>query len=96
MTDDAQIAVNTYSYDAFGSSIAQTGTTANKYLYTGEQFDPSLRLYNLRSRYYDPTISRFVTMDIYPGANYDPASLHKYLYCHNDPINKLDPRALAT
>jgi hypothetical protein len=30
---------NTYQYDAFGAQIANTGTTPNPYLYSGERFD---------------------------------------------------------
>src|SRR5712692_9975240 len=30
---------DTYQYDAFGMPIASSGTTANNYLYSGEQFD---------------------------------------------------------
>jgi hypothetical protein len=30
-------------------------------------------------------------MDSYQGSNYDPASLHKYLYVGADPANKVDP-----
>ncbi|MFO7820301.1 MAG: RHS repeat-associated core domain-containing protein, partial [Halanaerobacter sp.] len=47
--------------------------------------------YYLRARYMNPSIGRFVTMDTWEGNNYDPRSLHKYLYCGNDPINRTDP-----
>jgi len=30
-------------------------------------------------------------MDDYAGSSQDPQSLHKYLYCHANPINNLDP-----
>jgi hypothetical protein len=30
-------------------------------------------------------------MDDYPGNYSDPQSLHKYLYCHANPINSIDP-----
>ena len=36
-----------YTYDAFGVTLASTGTTANNYLYTGEQFDPNVGFYHL-------------------------------------------------
>lgn len=30
-------------------------------------------------------------MDTYEGSPFEPASLHKYLYCHGDPVNYADP-----
>ncbi len=44
---------DTYDYDAFGTLIASTGTTANNYLFAGEQFDPALGIYYNRARFYD-------------------------------------------
>ena len=61
------------------------------YLYTGEQIDPDLGMYYLRARYYQPAIGRFWTMDSYEGETEEPASLHKYLYCHANPLNGTDP-----
>ena len=44
-----------------------------------------------QARYLDPNTGRFQTMDSYEGNNSDPLSLHKYLYCHADPVNGWDP-----
>lgn len=46
------------------------------------------------ARYIDPSTGRFVTMDSYEGNSQDPQSLHKYLYCHADPVNNSDPLGL--
>jgi hypothetical protein len=35
-------------------------------------------------------------MDSYEGNNQDPLSLHKYLYCDGNPINRLDPRGFSS
>ena len=45
----------------------------------------------LRPRYYDPTIGRFTKLDAFAGVQHDPLTLHKYVYCHNDPVNQIDP-----
>jgi RHS repeat-associated protein len=60
-------------------------------LYSGEQFDSSLGLYNQRTRFYDPGTGRFTTMDTYEGSPQDPQSLHKYTYCTDNPVNYQDP-----
>jgi len=82
---------DTYLYDAFGSLLTSTGSTANDYRYTGEQYDSTLGLYYLRARYVNPGIARFSTRDSYFGNPEYPLSLHKYLYCHDNPINMTDP-----
>src|SRR5882724_4490168 len=80
-----------YDYDAFGNIISQTGSTPNVYLYSGEQNDPSLGFYYLRSRYYKADGGRFTTSDLIPGFLTDPQMLHRYVYASNNPVNRTDP-----
>ncbi len=82
---------NTYTYDAFGILIGQTGSTPNNYLYSAEQFDFDLGEYYLRARSYNPNTGRFWTMDSFEGNREDPLSLHKYLYCQGEPVDNVDP-----
>ena len=83
---------DTYTYDAYGNLIGQTGSqTPNNYLYAGQQYDPDLGLYYNRARYLNPNTGRFWTMDTYAGDNGDPLSLHKYLYGGDNPVNRIDP-----
>ncbi len=91
LMNTAGAATDTYQYDAFGLPITSSGTTANNYLYSGEQFDTSASLYYLRARYYRMPTGRFLTMDPYQGTILDPASLHKYVYTRNNPANRIDP-----
>ncbi|MCP4107562.1 MAG: PKD domain-containing protein, partial [Desulfobacteraceae bacterium] len=91
LADDTGAAINTYVYDAFGITLDKSVTVANNYLYTGEQYDPNLGLYYLRARYYDQSVGRFITTDPYKGNIYEPSTLHRYLYCRNNPINAIDP-----
>ncbi len=91
LTDALANVTDGYTYDAFGILLNMFGATDNEYLYTGEQFDPNIGFYYLRARYYNPYVGRFITVDPWNGSIYDPVSLHKYLYCGNDPINFIDP-----
>lgn len=68
-----------------------TGTTPNNFLYSGAQYDGALSLYYLRARYYNPATGRFLTTDTYLGAILDPATLHRYVYARNNPVNRIDP-----
>jgi RHS repeat-associated protein len=91
LTDLTGAVTDTFDYDAFGNLIAQTGTTPNLYLFTGEQWDADLGLYYLRARYRNPDTGRFWTADSFAGFNQDPQSLHRYAYCANNPVNRVDP-----
>jgi len=94
LTNMAGMVTDTYQFDAFGNQIAGTGTTANNFLYSGKQFDNSTGLYYLRARYYRMPTGRFLTIDPYQGTILDPASLHKYVYTGNNPVNLIDPTGL--
>ncbi len=90
LSDDSQQVTDTYTYDAFGLLLNRSGATENKYMYTGEQYDPNVGFYYLRARYMNPETGRFLTMDTWPGSMFEPLSLHKYLYCGNDPVDYVD------
>jgi RHS repeat-associated protein len=83
---------NTYQFDVFGMPVANSGTVANAYLYSGERFDSNLNLYQLRARYYNQATGRFETMDPELGKIFSPGSLQKYLYAQSNPVNRVDPR----
>jgi len=89
-----------FAYEAYGlvnqaisSCSAEQAVTQGitRLLYCGEQYEPLLRMYNLRARFYDPGTGRFNARDTFLGNNFDPQSLHKYAYCHCDPVNGTDP-----
>jgi RHS repeat-associated protein len=91
LTDTAGAVTDTYTYDAFGILLAQTGNTTNWFRYAGEYYDPDLGLIHLRQREMNPNTGRFWTADSFEGYQTDPLSLHKYLYAHADPVNNIDP-----
>jgi RHS repeat-associated protein len=91
LTSTGGTITDTYAYDAFGDAITSTGTTANFYRFSGEQYDPNLGFVYLRARYMNPNSGRFMSRDSYAGSVFDPTSLHKYTYAGNNPINNSDP-----
>jgi RHS repeat-associated protein len=80
-----------YDYDAFGEITSESGTTKSTLRYAGYQYDEETQNYYLRSRYYDPSIARFLTEDTYLGERQDPLSLNLYTYSRNNPILYVDP-----
>src|SRR5215212_640899 len=90
-TDETGTVTDTYTYDAFGTLITGTGSTNNRYLYSGEQWDPNLGLYYLRARLMNPLTGRFWSVDSYEGTGSEPQALHKYVFSGADPTNRVDP-----
>jgi len=78
-------------YDAYGNYIDWSDPPQSNLRYTGQQWDESAQMYYLRARYYNPLNGRFNRVDPYSGNYSDPQSLHKYLYAHGDPVNRIDP-----
>jgi RHS repeat-associated protein len=96
LTDETAFITDRYTYDAFGTLLDAWSANPlipadNVYLYAGEQFDPDLGLYYNRARYLNTDTGRFWSADNYEGINTEPLSLHRYLYCHNNPLNGTDP-----
>ncbi len=52
-------------------------------------------MYYLNARYYNSNTGRFLTEDTYRGRQQDPLSLHRYTYCHNNPLKYWDPTGHA-
>jgi len=92
---------DSYSYDGYGvflqpdydltQSAVRTPTKQTNLLYAGEHFDEDSQQYYNRARWYNPLSGLFNQLDPYAGNTSDPQSLHKYLYCHANPVNGIDP-----
>lgn len=91
LSDAAGTITDTYTYEAFGTPLQTTGTTDQRYRFTGEAYESELELYYMRARYYQPSTGRFVTMDPWLGNRARPLSLHKYLYASANPVTFRDP-----
>ncbi len=94
LTNGAGAITDTYGYDGYGNLVAATGSTANPYLFAGQQFEPALGLYHLRARHYDPGNGRFLGRDPLVGPPEDPRTRHPYLYALADPTHRTDPTGL--
>jgi RHS repeat-associated protein len=91
LTNASGTVTDTYTYDAFGRLLAQTGTTPNRYLFAGQAEDAASGTYYSLARYYDQQTGRFSSTDPLAGNLYDPASLNRYVYTENDPVDRTDP-----
>ncbi|MGB8112284.1 MAG: RHS repeat-associated core domain-containing protein, partial [Candidatus Sulfotelmatobacter sp.] len=82
---------NTYTYDSFGNLTASTGSVTNPFQYTGRDYDPETGLRYYRTRYFDPTVGRFISEDM---AHFEGGS-NFYRYVRNSPTRFVDPFGLA-
>jgi len=82
-----------YRYDAWGNIINWDDISSNPiarinpYRYRGYRYDEELNLYYLQSRYYDPSIGRFLNIDDTSYLSDDTSSsLNLYAYAVNNPV----------
>jgi len=99
IVDNEPAVVLSYTYSPFGQMLEQGKKTGfeysfNSFLFTGQWFDSEFSQYYLVARMYDPVLMRFTARDPVKSRFSRPLSLHKYLYCENDPLNRIDPRGL--
>ena len=90
----------TYTYDAWGRLIGKDGTSSdyasiyeyNPLTYRGYIYDSETGFYYLQSRYYDPTIGRFLNADdtAFLGASGTLLSWNLFGYCSNNSVNDCD------
>ncbi len=76
-------------YVPYGQTWSPTGS--QPFMYTGGLYDGVTGLYLFGARFYEPTIGRFMTEDLYLGHSSDPSSLNRYVYAEDDPTRYGDP-----
>lgn len=85
------------TYNPFGGTLESSGILQMRkfpFCFAGQYYDTQISQYYLRARQYDPYIGRFTSRDPVFGKFQEPMTLHAYLYCINDPVNRWDPRGL--
>lgn len=98
--------VASYEYDPWGKVTSVKGSSGailsleaypnhiahvNPIRYRGYYYDNETGFYYLQSRYYDPTISRFINADEYASTGQDFLGCNMFTYCNNNPVNYTDP-----
>ena len=93
LTDETGNTVASYDYSDYGETTQISGSADiyNPFLYTGQEWDSELGMYNLRARHYSPEFGRFIARDPigYAGGS------NQYSYCAGDPLNYMDPTGTA-
>ena len=79
--------VAAYDYLPSGAVARSSGRLADffTFLYTGQELEPELGLYDYRARFYDPALGRFLAPDP------DAELFGTYTYAEDDPVLYTDP-----
>ena len=92
-----------YTYDSWGNVISVVNASGNEITdqnnianmnpirYRGYYYDSETGYYYLKSRYYNPQVSRFISSDAYFSTGEGINSCNMFAYCGNNPINLADP-----
>ena len=88
--------VVSYTYDAWGNVLSTTGTLAsslglyNPLRYRGYYYDRETGWYFLKTRYYDPSVGRFINADCYTDTGTGFLGYNMFAYCENNPVMAYD------
>ena len=92
-----------YRYDGWGNHVVLSPDGSknesdtfigniNPFRYRGYYYDVETGLYYLKTRYYDPEVGRFITIDDISYLAPDTINgLNLYAYCGNNPVMNVDP-----
>src|SRR5579884_3726510 len=109
LTDTSGNVLERYRYDVFGAPtiyapnwISRSATLYdNRFLFTGREYAATYRstyttaafnFYEYRARAYNAKLGRFMSED---PKLFDAGDYNLFRYCHNDPIDNVDPMGLA-
>ena len=95
--DEEGTCLVTYTYDAWGNVTvsysnggASTAARYNPFRYRGYYYDTETGFYYLQSRYYDPTVRRFINADSYASTGKGFIGSNMFAYCRNNPVCRID------
>ncbi len=89
----SQTMVAKYLYDAFGNTLAQSGSLAdaNAYRFSSKEWNGNSGLYYYLYRFYDPNLQRWLNRDPIE----ELGGLNLYTFASDNPISRVDYFGLA-
>ena len=98
ITNNVGTVVAKYVYDAWGKCTVTADTSGagianiNPFRYRSYYYDVEIGLYYLQSRYYDPTVGRFINADDATTVSCEKNILSNNVFCYvyNSPSNETD------
>lgn len=74
------------TYESDGSTIGNELLELNPFMYKGYFYDREIKMYYLKSRYYDPDLGRFINADAEVGSVGETMGMNLFAYCKCNPI----------
>ena len=92
ITDSIGTQLSQIEYFPYGKFLPHGNSDNSFYFFDGFEYDKDLGLYNLSSRYYDPSIGRFINPDLKVNSfdRYAPQSFNPYSFGLNNPLMYTD------
>ncbi|WP_172253550.1 polymorphic toxin-type HINT domain-containing protein [Saccharibacillus deserti] len=97
LTGEQGQVTDTYTYDTYGERLSHEGAANQPFQYNGRdgvQTDTN-GLYQMRARYYNPEIKRFVNRDVLSGSIGNGLTMNRYAYVNGNPVSYIDPFGLS-
>ncbi|MGH3690504.1 MAG: RHS repeat-associated core domain-containing protein [Microbacterium sp.] len=93
LADATGVVQTSYTYEPFGRTTVSGASSTSAYQFTGRDNDSTggLSLYNLRNRFYSPTLGRFLTQD---PIGFAGGEANLYACVQNRPTTATDPTGL--
>jgi RHS repeat-associated protein len=96
LLNSSQATVASYTTDAYGNSVASSGSAANPFQWNGGSAyysDSESGLQKVGARFYEPATGRWISQDseLIAGSPADSQAVNRYLYCGANPISNSDP-----
>jgi RHS repeat-associated protein len=91
ITDASGNVVKSYDYTAYGGIASSSGTLSDPFQFGGHRADTESSLVYMGSRYYEPTLGRFLNPDPLVKDVERPQTLNRYAYALNSPVDHSDP-----
>jgi RHS repeat-associated protein len=76
-------------FDPWGKPLGELGTSPEGY--TGHRHEPAFGLIDMRGRFYDPALRRFLSPDPVVASLHDSQGQDPYAYVRNNPLTFTDP-----
>jgi RHS repeat-associated protein len=101
LLNSSQATVASYTTDAYGNSVASSGSAANPFQWNGGTAyysDAESGLQKVGARYYEPATGRWISQDteLIAGSPADSQAVNRYLYCGANSIGRVDPGGRGT
>lgn len=88
--------VHRQHFRPFGNAVQRAGVATTDLGYTGKRYDSVLDLNYYGARYYDPEISRFLSIDPEEFSESKLTAFGRYQYVENSPLALVDPDGRAS